>query len=143
MSHHPIKENLGWGLSFFEPVGRNNPTAFDYERYGLPEPPKILEPRLWSHDCGSAVVRSCDTGEATSYITFAHHLVQVQDGFQMRLYAWTGIHLVDGLVRRMIPAGEKVDIEKVRLFACHNAWEFTRCASLMPRIYSYCVNGRG
>ena len=54
-----------------------------------------------------------------------------------------GIHHVDGLVRGMIPAGEKVDAGRVRLFTRRIAWEFTRCAILIPRIYSYCVNERG
>jgi hypothetical protein len=30
-----------------------------------------------------------------------------------------------------------VDLEYVRLFASHNAWELARKAQLLPRLYAY------
>lgn len=136
ISHHPIIENLGWGVVGFNPMGRNNPSDEDYLRYGLAKPPSILEPGLWSHDCSAASVVPVGSDEPTDFITLAHHLVKTDTGFQMRLYAWMGLHIVEGNEHRMIAEGEGVDLERVRLFACHNAYEFSRCAELLPRLFA-------
>ena len=49
---------------------------------------------------------------------------------------WCGIHFIGGKPVRVIERGECVDLERVRLFASHIAWELERKYYLAPKLFA-------
>lgn len=76
-------------------------------------------------------------GEPPYYATLVHYVTLGDGGEDVVTCVWSGVHILDGKPVRMIGEDERVDIEYVRLFACHNAWEFARKAQLLPRLHAF------
>jgi phloretin hydrolase len=129
---NPIWEDLGWGTSKLYRVKSITPDVLD-----LPTSPKELNPDFLTL-AGSAFTIIPDApGEAPYYATLIHYTALGDDGLDVLTIVWSGIHILDGKTVRMIGKDERVDLEYVRLFACHNAWELARKMQLLPQLYAY------
>ncbi len=129
---YPICEDLGWGISklyMFKPV---TPDVLD-----LPASPRELNPDFLNLGGGPLIVIPDTFGGVPYYATLIHYMTLGRDGLNVITCVWSGIHILEGKPVRMIGRDAKVDLEYVRLFACHNAWEFARKAQLLPRLYAY------
>jgi hypothetical protein len=76
-------------------------------------------------------------GEEPYFATLIHYMTIDHKGLDVSTFVWSGIHIITGKPVRMIGKDQQVDLEYVRLFACHNAWEFARKVQLLPKLYEY------
>jgi phloretin hydrolase len=129
---NPISEDLGWG-----PVKIYNISRFSPDTLGLSASPKELNPIFFDIGGGAfKMVPEAPEG-VPFYGTLVHYVTYDGKVMETRTSVWSGVHIRDGKVVRMIGEQERVDLERVRLLACHNAWEFARKAQLLPRLYAH------
>jgi phloretin hydrolase len=128
---NPIWEDLGWGpckLYMVKPIKA--------EDLNLPASPKKLNPDFLSLGGGAFKIVP-DAGGSIYYATLVHYVTIDTHGIDVVTHVWSGIYIIDGKPIRMIEKGERVNLEYVRLFACHNAWEFARKVQLLPVLYAF------
>lgn len=127
-------EDLGWGMTRGEPAGFVN-----LKEIRLSAPPDQLDPAFYSNETVSGTMYLLEGEEEEPFAsTLAHQLTRTDTGFQMRLAAWSGIHILHGRVIRT--SDKPVAPERIRLFAMHNAYEFTRMAEMLPDLWKYSLN---
>jgi len=128
----PIYEDLGWGPLKLHPVKLAKAEDLD-----LPGLPRDLNPDYFTL-VGAAIRAESDTGDEQPYNgTLVHYMTFGEKGLDVITCVWSGVHILDGKPVRMIEEDEKVNPEHVRLFATHNAWEFTRKHQLLPKLYEF------
>jgi len=129
MHSNVIWENLGWDSVNLHTVNIIKP--FEASSW-----PKELNPDFYAFQGGAyAVVR--DGVAKPFWITIVHYKTLNKHGEEDITCVWSGILVINGSAVRMIDKSEKVDVEKVRLIACHVAWEAARKAQLLPKVYAY------
>lgn len=128
----PIWEDLGWGPVRIYIVKPVKPAELN-----LPGSPKELNPDFLILVGAAARIVPDTAGERPYCATLVHYLTFGVKGLDVFTCVWSGIHILDGKPVRMIGEDERVDLEYVRLFACHNAWEFTRKHQLLPKLYAF------
>ena len=125
-----VVENLGWGVG-------EVCFAYPLQLEMLPGYGEVeLDPDL----IGFFGCNGYFTPEATGIPMYNILLNAVKrmpgGGISIQTVGWNGVHLLDGKSKRMLPDGQVADIEKSRLFGCHNAWENGRKAQLLPELYA-------
>jgi len=128
----PIYEDLGWG-----PVKIHASHGTTPDDLNLPAPPKELNSDFHRMVCGCFTIVPDDPNNKTYYATLVHYVTLGDNGMDTITCVWSGIHIIKGKPERKISQNETVDPEYVRLFACHNAWEFARKTQLLPKLYAY------
>lgn len=127
-----IWEDLGWG-----PVKLHVLNPITVDDLDLPASPKELNPDFLNIEGSPFNIVPDEPGKETYYATLVHYTTLGAKGLDLITCVWSGIHIIHGKPMRMIGKDERVNLEYVRLFACHNAWEFARKAQLLPKLYAY------
>ncbi len=127
----PIWEDLGWG-----PIKIYITKPVTYDTLNLPAPPKKLNSKFLSLSGGVFTIVPDAPDESTYFATLVHYVTHGDDGLNVITCVWSGVHILDGTAVRMIGKKERIPLEYVRLFACHNAWEFARKMQLLPRLHA-------
>ncbi len=130
VSHQmPVIENLGWGTGIVDFACPLDPSKL------LSAPPEVLDPEFIDFSGCSGYFTLLDDPSDRLCQTIANCVRKCPDGgIEVQTIVWSGMHYIDGKPIRMIPEGETADIERVRLFGCHNAWENTRKGEILPII---------
>ena len=128
----PIWEDLGWG-----PVKLHMIKQVKTDDWDLPASPRELNPDFYKLNGSPFKIVPDAPGEAPYYATLMHYMTLGKNGLDVLTCVWSGIHIIDGQPIRMIGQKERVNREYVRLFACHNAWEFARMVRLLPGLYAH------
>lgn len=135
----PFTESFGWGqgrVCFRREIIPMN-SAPDYRALGLSAPMEELDPRFLSVACSSAEFVPLDPADGGFYnVMLGVYKTNERGGVVGNCVSWFGVDIVDGKTVRVIPENERVDIEKVRLYACHQAYEMTRLRDILPAIYA-------
>lgn len=137
---HSAIENLGWGNVSLDMAGYGKPLS--YADFGITDP-KALDPNFIACIGSCMTIREKESWfqeqpEPYPLMVMLNYLRHYENGIENRVRVWMGIHYVDG---KIIP--EQVDypvpmVDRVRGMACHNAWEWSRMATLAPALYQYC-----
>ncbi|MCD8332687.1 MAG: hypothetical protein LUB60_00895 [Clostridiales bacterium] len=130
ISHQmPVIEDLGWGRGI---VDFACPLILPKL---LSAPPEQLDPNFIGFSGCSGYFTLLDNPEDKCCQTIANCMRKTPDGsLEEQTIVWFGTHYIDGKAIKMLPDGEMADIERVRLFGCHNAWENTRKGEILPLI---------
>ena len=126
----PVTEDLGWGVGHV-----NFAVPLDLSQL-LSRPPEELDPNFLGFSGCAAFFYPLDNPDDIWYSTIANCVRATFDGLvEVTTLCWSGVHYIDGKAIRKIPLDMKADLERTRLFACHNAWENTRKGEVFPRVY--------
>ena len=129
----PVIEDLGWGMMSLQMLQQTPPSAL-----GINAPLEELNPNCTGCFIGSLVCSYVDNPDTEPhYIVLIHYNTSDGENVEIQTLAFTGYTIRNGEFKRMIPDGAQVDLEKVRLIACHNAYEFTRQFDLLPMLYKH------
>lgn len=70
------------------------------------------------------------------YIILNHIMRETDNGMDLQTSVWHGYTARNKIAYRTIPQETAVPLERVRLIACHNAFEMKRKARILPGLYS-------
>lgn len=131
ISHQvPVTENLGWGMGH---INFGRPLILSEL---LSKAPEELDPNFLAFSGSSGFFYTLEEPDDILYNTIANCVHATSDGFvEVTTICWNGMHYIDGKPVRKIPLDQQADLERTRLFACHNAWENTRKSQILPLIY--------
>ena len=135
----PFTESFGWGQGRVcfrrEIIPMNSPP--DYRALGLSAPMEELDPHFLSVACSSAEFVPLDPADGGFYnVMLGVYKKNDRGGVVGNCVSWFGVDIVDGKPVRMLPEGETMDLEKVRLYTCHQAYEMTRLRDILPAIFA-------
>ncbi len=133
---HIAVEDLGWGP--VKPV-LGAGTMFSPQLFGI-ENPTELDPDFAFFLGGAnpyfSPEKSVDD-EPDGWSLAANYVRKKGTGLEWRMISWLGVNYVDG----QYVLDENQDpiplIERVRLLACHNAWEWNHMAVVLPEVYKF------
>ncbi len=126
----PVHENLGWGyglVHFLEPLPP--------EKLHLSASPAELDPRFLAFSGSNAYFQVDGSDEREYNVLLKRVYANERGGVEVQVVVWHGVQYKDGQAVRMLSVGETANLEHIRLFACHNAWETTRKGDILPDIY--------
>ncbi len=133
---HSAIENLGWGP--VRPV-LGAGIMFTPALFGIDDP-KALDPDFVFFHGGSnpllAPEKSLDE-EPDAVTSSANYVRKKGTGVEWRFCSWLGVTYKDGQYILDKPMDPDEFKERVRMLACHNVWEFSRMATLLPAIYEF------
>ncbi len=125
----PGWEDLGWGHVNVQTVHTLRPL----------EVSSLL--KTWNPDFlmayGAAYTLAQDFVGKPYWATVFNYLTLDKQGEEITTCVWSGVHIFNYMPVRMLDRAEKANLEYVRLFACHNAWEHARKAQLLPSLYDF------
>ncbi len=77
-------------------------------------------------------------GETIGYGTEYNYFRRKGNGIELRIRTFLNAGYIDGKYVLFDPGDNELPmLERTRLMACHNAWEYTRMGTLLPAVYSY------
>lgn len=130
MYGNPVWANLGWGNSNIHVVQPQKPL----------EPstlPKELNPDFYSMDIRPLIIVP-EWGVGRPYwATTASYITIGKKGEEITTCVWSGTHIINGEPLRMLDKTQKVEIENVRLLACHYAWGQARKGQLLAKLCAH------
>ncbi len=136
-SVHVATENLGWGpkLPLLGAGFQLTP-----EIVGVPNPTEC-DPDFINFMGGASPIieagASLDS-EPEGWLTMVNYVRRKGDGLEWRVRTWMGVDYENGEYIIDPPDSNAVPlIDRVRMMACHNAWEWNRMAALLPAAYHF------
>ncbi len=133
---HAATENLGWGPKL-PLLGAGY--MLTPEVVGIPNP-KECDPDFVQFFGGASPILPGGAdldAEPEGNLTMVNYIRRKGEGLEWRVRTWMGVfyngeYIVDTPSEDEVPL-----IDRVRLMACHNAWEWNRMAALLPAIYKF------
>ncbi len=134
---HAPTEDLGWGQTM-PLMGAG--VGMSPEKAGIDDPIKS-DPDFVRFFGASTPIISPDAGlgsEPEFHLTMVNYIRRKGTGLEWRVRAWMGLSYEDGQYILDSSSDQTPPlIEKIRLAACHNAWEWNRAATLLPAVYKF------
>ncbi len=130
-------EDFGWGPE--RPL-LGSGASITPETFGI-DNPTDLDPDFIRFFGGANPIVSPDkdrNSDPEGFITMVNYIRKKGTGLEWRVRTWLGVSYQDGQYIPDPPSNDKPPlIERVRWVACHNAWEWSRMATLLPAIYKF------
>ncbi len=128
-------EDLGWGVKKFDKVAGPPCTL---ETFGI-ENPTELDPDFIGLVGGNIHIYDLDGSDKDRPVkmTMINYFRRYGEGIENRIRVWMGIHYINGEIIREDAASPVPLVDRARWMACHNAWEWSRSATLIPVLYDY------
>ncbi len=133
---HVAVEDLGWGP--VKPV-LGAGAMFSPQMFGI-ENPTDLDPDFVFFLGGSNPFYSPEKSmddEPDGYTSGANYIRKKGTGVEWRMISWLGVRYVDGQYILDDNLDEIPLLERVRMLACHNAWEWNRMGTLLPELVKF------
>lgn len=134
---HSAVENLGWGakravLGWGQPVspqtfGIDNPHEFDPDFVFL----------LGGSNATYRPESDHHKEDPEGICTMVNYFRRKGSGMELRIRCWLGVGFKDGQYILEDSTDPVPLAERVRWMACHNAWEWSRMATLLPKVYHF------
>ncbi len=129
------QEDMGWGDIYFD---KSAGPMITPKTFGI-EDPRELDPDFLMLIGSGQHLTAVDGSDKDTPIkmTMLNYFRRCGDGIENRIRVWMGIHYIDGEIIHDESKSPVSLYERTRLVACHNAWEWTRCSTLLPELYQY------
>ena len=129
MYANPVWEDFGWG-----PVSAQIKTTVS--PISASSLPKQLNPNFLSlHGVVLTIVP--DFNGKPYWATIVNYTTLDKKGEDIITIIWHGIHIFNDTPVRMINKADKADLEYVRNMTLHTAFQNSRKAQLLPKLYAY------
>ncbi len=130
-------EDLGWGVMKFDKVAGPPCTL---ETFGI-ENPRETDPQFMMLVGGNISISELDGSDKDTPVKMVmiNYFRNNGDGIEDRIRVWMGIHYINGEIIHENATSPVPLVDRTRMMACHNAWEWTRCAAMLPDLYQYAI----
>ncbi len=126
-------EDMGWGFINFDKEA--GPRIFP-QSYGITNP-KEKDPDFLMLIGSDQTLTPVDGSEPPIKMNMVNYFRRCGDGMENRIRVWMDAWYVDGEVEYAKGESATPIEERTRWVACHNAWEWTRAAYLLPDLYAF------
>ncbi len=135
---HAATEDLGWGPEL-PLLGAG--FMYKAEDFGITDPTE-KDPDFVRFFGGATPIISPEDDpldfEPKGYLSMVNYMRQKGTGMEWRVRTWMGVAYQNGEYILDPPPENPVPlIDRVRGMACHNAWEWSRMATLLPAVYNF------
>ncbi len=134
---HAATEDLGWGPEL-PLLGAG--TMLTPADFGIDNPTDCDPDFFYFFGGANPIISPDDSLDAVpkSYLTMINYVRRKGTGLEWRVRTWIGVNYRNGEYILDTPSDDAVPlIDRVRGMACHNAWEWSRMATLLPAIYQF------